>query len=173
MFRGRWSFRLDKRFNELNRRSQIYVNNSGSNFPPTTEPSSEPQTSAMTPRWIDGHLLLLRRVLQNGRVSIQGCELDWDGLQQDLRAEISDLLSDARIEPVADADPFGRRASFGVPACEIGARSAPGGGIAPLLGPDVAFADMGRRGFGDRRHGTFAARGYSRSASDEPRLSQP
>ena len=52
------------------------------------------------PLWVDGRLLLARRVEQNGGELVQGCWLDWSRLQADLRAEVVDLLPEATLKPV-------------------------------------------------------------------------
>ena len=58
--------------------------------------------TVMKPFWLDGQLLLARRVLLSGSQSVQGCWLDWETLERQLQAAISDLLPRAMLEP---ADP--------------------------------------------------------------------
>ncbi|MCA9052960.1 MAG: HAMP domain-containing histidine kinase [Planctomycetaceae bacterium] len=50
------------------------------------------------PVWIDGRLLLARRVEIGGRPYIQGCWLDWNRLKADFETELADLLPDAQLE---------------------------------------------------------------------------
>ncbi len=65
---------------------------------------------AMTPLWVDGRLLLVRKVSVDGNSVFQGCWLDWEVLEGRLTEEVSDLLPEARLVPatdrVAEDDPF-------------------------------------------------------------------
>lgn len=54
----------------------------------------------MQPLWLDGALLLARRVDISGETYVQGCWLDWAGIRDDLLREVRELLPDARLEPV-------------------------------------------------------------------------
>jgi len=54
----------------------------------------------MTPLWVDGSLLLARRVTVNGRAYLQGCLLDWPAITQWLLGDIADLLPAADLEAV-------------------------------------------------------------------------
>ena len=53
----------------------------------------------MTPLWIDGELVLARRVAVNGVEYVQGCLLDWPGLRTSLLETIEDLLPAADLVP--------------------------------------------------------------------------
>ncbi len=71
---------------------------------------SEVQMSMMTPLWIDGDLVLARRVRMGDRDFVQGCLLAWsgeDGLQRQLIAQndIADLLPKAELVPEPSPDP--------------------------------------------------------------------
>ncbi len=55
--------------------------------------------TVMKPLWLDGQLLLARRVWSGDSASVQGCWLDWEALQHQMQAIISDLLPHARLEP--------------------------------------------------------------------------
>lgn len=57
------------------------------------------------PLWLGGRLLLARRVQIGNQVRVQGCWLDWDQLQQRLKAEVADLLPQVELTPVTSADP--------------------------------------------------------------------
>jgi len=57
----------------------------------------------MTPLWIDGNLILARRVRAGKRQYVQGCLLDWPTIKQNLLMAIEDLLPEADLEPVATA----------------------------------------------------------------------
>ena len=54
----------------------------------------------MTPLWIDGELLLARRITVDGREYVQGCLLDWAAIKTWLLATVSDLLPEADLRPV-------------------------------------------------------------------------
>ena len=69
------------------------------------------------PVWIEGRLLLARRVEIGERPYVQGCWLDWDRLRAEFEAELSDLLPNARIEvlgPEATSPPGRSLASIPV-----------------------------------------------------------
>lgn len=59
----------------------------------------------MTPLWIDGDLVLARRVAVGGQEYVQGCLLDWPGIKQWLLETASDLLPEADLEPLANGPP--------------------------------------------------------------------
>jgi signal transduction histidine kinase len=58
----------------------------------------------MTPLWIDGNLILARRVLVAGQEYVQGCMLDWPGIRSWLKTEIADLLPGAELVPAGVSD---------------------------------------------------------------------
>ena len=66
-------------------------------------PAEEP----MKPVWFGDALVLLRGVTVNGQRYIQGCWLDWAGLQSILLEGSKDLLPAARLEPISTAAPDG------------------------------------------------------------------
>jgi signal transduction histidine kinase len=57
------------------------------------------------PLWIGDTLLLARQVAINGQIYLQGCWLDWTGIQTKLRGLIGDLLPDADVVPATGGDP--------------------------------------------------------------------
>jgi signal transduction histidine kinase len=58
--------------------------------------------------WVNGALLLARRIRVNGQEYVQGAWLDWPAVRQWLLAEVGDLLPEARLEPAAgEAAPAG------------------------------------------------------------------
>ncbi len=67
-------------------------------------PASELATGVMQPLWIAGELLLVRSVTLDGEHHVQGCWLDWPGLEASLLGEVSDLLPEASLLPVDPAD---------------------------------------------------------------------
>ena len=63
------------------------------------------EQSVMQPIWIKDELLLFRRIKGDGEPLFQCCWLDWNGIKEDLRAEVADLLPEVAFEPVkADTD---------------------------------------------------------------------
>jgi signal transduction histidine kinase len=58
---------------------------------------------AMTPLWIDGRLLLARRVSVGGPEYVQGCLLNWPEIKAWLLETVEDLLPGAELEPIAEA----------------------------------------------------------------------
>ena len=53
----------------------------------------------MTPLWIDGRLLLARRITAEGTEYVQGCLLDWPAVKASLLETIADLLPNADLVP--------------------------------------------------------------------------
>ena len=83
-------------------RQQLSNVSSGSawdyNFLPTT---AEVEEGALTPMWMGDVLLLARRVHWAGATYVQGCQLDWPGIQEWLAREVRDLLPAASLEPAS------------------------------------------------------------------------
>jgi signal transduction histidine kinase len=52
------------------------------------------------PLWLDGRLLLARRVRIGDEEVVQGCWLDWEQIHQELIARHRELLPDLELEPV-------------------------------------------------------------------------
>jgi signal transduction histidine kinase len=80
----------------------------------TQSPRPTPAKPAMVgagslePAWFGDMLVLGRRVWVEKAVYVQGCWLDWPGLSTQLLGSITDLLPEARLEPIqpgATADP--------------------------------------------------------------------
>ena len=59
---------------------------------------------SMTPVWVDGELLLVRKAVVRNRTYLQGAWLDWARVQSKLTAEIQDLLPNAKLMPVGAGD---------------------------------------------------------------------
>jgi signal transduction histidine kinase len=55
----------------------------------------------MSPLWLDGRLILARRISVAGQEYVQGCVLDWPTIKGSLLATIADLLPNADLEPAA------------------------------------------------------------------------
>jgi signal transduction histidine kinase len=59
------------------------------------------EMSVMKPLWLNGQLLLLRRLSLERGLLVQGAWIDWPKVRRQLEATISDLLPGAQLEPVA------------------------------------------------------------------------
>lgn len=55
----------------------------------------------MVPMWIDGALVIARRVVVQGDVYVQGVWMNWPTVEANLLASVNDLFPDAAIAPVA------------------------------------------------------------------------
>ena len=66
--------------------------------------AGEARASIMTPRWLDGELVLLRRAVFGSRTVLQGCWLDWPVIRHKLLDEVADLLPQETVGPIVDAD---------------------------------------------------------------------
>lgn len=78
---------------------------------PASAPPGIEVESAFEARWMDGDLVLLRRVRQGDARLLQGTWLDWPALHAFLLAQIEAVVPAARLDPAAgdDADDPGRR----------------------------------------------------------------
>lgn len=52
------------------------------------------------PIWVDGQLLLVRRVAYGGKSVIQGCWLDWPAMREHLQQQVAPLVQDVKLKPV-------------------------------------------------------------------------
>jgi signal transduction histidine kinase len=103
---------------------------------PETMPSTDFSGVLMTPLWIDGELILARRVSAGGQEYVQGCLLDWPAIRTSLLEAIADLLPAADLVPVVErANNEGGRLLAALPV-----RLVPGslsgnnaGAISPIL----------------------------------------
>lgn len=67
-------------------------------------PVAVPQSAgSLTPKWITSdnqpRLVLVRDAMVNGQLVVQGVELDWESLREDLLRSISDVLPGATLTP--------------------------------------------------------------------------
>ena len=94
---------------EFNQRNQAVMQNANTMVQAQNDADREPLqpvsnidgASLMTPLWVRGELLLVRRVLIGGQPCVQGCLLDWPGIRQWLVKLIDeDLLPEADLEPL-------------------------------------------------------------------------
>ena len=58
----------------------------------------------MRPIWLDGELLLARKVEVDGSPIVQGCWLDWEKIQQTLRDDVKDIIPGVEFEPLLNSD---------------------------------------------------------------------
>jgi signal transduction histidine kinase len=77
------------------------------------EPPGVEVESAFEPRWLDGELVLLRRVRRGDEEIVQGTWLDWPALREQLLEQVDPVVPASRLEPALDpvggADDPGRR----------------------------------------------------------------
>ncbi len=59
--------------------------------------SSNVRLTVMRPVWMNGMLLLVRRVTVDGRPRVQGCDLDWPSIKESLLADVRDLFPNADL----------------------------------------------------------------------------
>ena len=59
----------------------------------------------MVPLWIDGQLVLARRIAVSGEEYVQGCLLDWPAIKQWLLEAVDDLFPKADLSPAEGAMP--------------------------------------------------------------------
>ena len=105
---------------------------------------------ALEPAWVDGRLLLVRRVVRDGAESLQGIALDEAALSAWLLGEVRDLLPAGDLEPVpaGEASDPGRRLALlpwrlepgPVPEIEAGGRPSVRLGLTLAAGAIVVVA---------------------------------
>jgi signal transduction histidine kinase len=95
---------------EFQARSQFLVQNNSINFEAqqlgpsnTVGPPTDEQAGMMVPLWIEGELLLARKVAVRGQDVIQACWLDWPAIKSQLLASIGDLLPAADLQAVIES----------------------------------------------------------------------
>jgi len=66
-------------------------------------PATDISGVLMTPLWIDGRLILARRITAEGKEYVQGCVLDWPVVKASLLERIADLLPDADLSSSSGA----------------------------------------------------------------------
>lgn len=52
--------------------------------------------------WLDGDLILARRVIVNGRQLVQGSWIDWPALKSQLLVDVSDLMEGIDLQPITN-----------------------------------------------------------------------
>ena len=109
--RTRGQFEYEQRFQAVQQSANTMVQNQ--TFNPLNDLSwatTDVSGVLMTPLWIDGNLVLARRVTAGGREYVQGCLLDWPAIEKGLLKTIEDLLPQARLEPIPGAVPVDAQA---------------------------------------------------------------
>jgi signal transduction histidine kinase len=105
--------------------------------PPSIEiPATDISGVLMTPLWIDGRLILARRITAEGKEYVQGCVLDWPLVKKSLLETIVDLLPGADLLPstgASRADESRMLASLPVRLVLGKASSAGGLAASPIL----------------------------------------
>lgn len=86
----------------------LNLKNAYVNYRPS--PNTDLAASLIKPLWLGDTLVLVRRVIVQNQEFVQGCWLDWPGMQQWLLEGVLDLLPNARLEPLRGnpADPQAR-----------------------------------------------------------------
>ena len=104
--RGRSAVEFGQRYQAIQQNTNLLVQNWDRNqFNDLSLPSTDISGVSMRPLWIDGSLLLARRVSAGGKEYVQGCLLDWPAIKALLLGEVEDLLPEAGLEPVcSDAE---------------------------------------------------------------------
>jgi signal transduction histidine kinase len=130
---------------EFNQRSQAFQGNtntmvqnlvSNNSLNDLLFPSTDVSGVLMTPLWIDGELILARRVSAGGREYVQGCLLDWPAIKTSLLETVDDLLPKADLEPVRKVPAEGEaRMLATLPVRLIPGELIPG---VPLTGAEAA-----------------------------------
>lgn len=110
---------------------QLFVQRVGPNTFKVPETAEE---GVSRPLWLEGRLMVARRVTIAGQPVIQGCWLNWEALRKSLLGEISDLVPQARLVPITEdgnADPARMLASIPV-ALEADIPPAGAAGLTPI-----------------------------------------
>ena len=102
--RGRGAVEFNERNFAVQQQANVIARNQDFiQFNTLQMPSTDVSGVLMTPLWIDGSLILARRVTAGGREYVQGCLLDWPGIRASLLDTVEDLLPEADVEPVTSA----------------------------------------------------------------------
>ena len=83
------------------------INGSGNNddvanSEPTFTGTGFVREGVMRPIWLDGRLLLARRVEGVDKKIVQCCWLNWEKIQAELKKEVADLLPECELKPVTE-----------------------------------------------------------------------
>lgn len=130
---GRGAVEFSQRSQAVQANANAMVQNQASNsLNDLLLPSTDVAGVLMTPLWIEGELILARRVSAGGREYVQGCLLDWPAIKASLLETVDDLLPQADLEPVGKVPAGGEaRMLAALPVRLIPGAMIPG---APLTG---------------------------------------
>jgi len=99
--RGRGAVEFNERSQAFEQHANVMVRNRDlDRFNDLFLPSTDVSGVVMTPLWIDGRLILARRIAAGGREYVQGCLLDWPAIKTSLLETVEDLLPAADLQPV-------------------------------------------------------------------------
>ena len=99
---------------EYRQRNQAMINNSANavgrnqvlnQFNIFSVTATDVRGVLMTPLWIDGQLILARRIAVGGQEYVQGCLLDWPEIKAALLETVDDLLPEANLAPAHRTPP--------------------------------------------------------------------
>ncbi len=91
----------------------------------------------MTPLWIDGQLILARRVTAGGQEYLQGCLLDWPAIRVSLLSAVEDLLPGADLQPATAAAGNGEARRLAALPVRLVPGTMPEN---PAAGPEAAYS---------------------------------
>jgi signal transduction histidine kinase len=102
------------------------------------------QEGVSRPVWIDGELVVARRVVVDGRELVQGCWLDWPKLARQMKTEVADLVPSVELVPVENERGVNyAHALATLPLQLVAPTPAAEGGWTPLaIGLTVAWAGV-------------------------------
>jgi signal transduction histidine kinase len=88
----------------------------GNNFFQAFEQAPDIRDTILKPIWIDGALILARKIAVNGREYLQGIWLDWPVIREQFLSDIKDLLPGADLAPrLANEQPSPDRSLASLP----------------------------------------------------------
>jgi signal transduction histidine kinase len=105
--RGRGAVEFGARYQAFFGNNSMVQNDAANTLNGLLFPSTDVGGVLMTPLWVDGHLILARRVSAGGLEYVQGCLLDWPAIKASLLTSVDDLLPQADLEPVHHVPPEG------------------------------------------------------------------
>ena len=109
-YRQRSGVNFDNGANSRMRANALTYQNSSDALASFDPRNGDVKVGPMSAFWSDEDLMLARTAAFNGENVVQGCLLDWTGLQEVLLGQVVDLLPAASLEPVrkidSDSDPL-------------------------------------------------------------------
>jgi signal transduction histidine kinase len=103
-------------------------------------PAPEIRESVTAALWIDGELLLARRASAADGEWIEGSWIDWPHLREQMLGEISDLLPEAKLVPVASSEALDAMVDKSRLLATLPLRLEPGIGVAAFVAPGAGSA---------------------------------